>query len=162
MKFKIGFSLIEILVALTLFAIVLLIGVPSLQHALLQNRVDSSIHQMITAISFARSEAIRRQQRVSFCASEDGQRCRGTWRSGQILMADQKVLRVYSALPPGDNLMWVSSLSKNDVLEILPTGFTNGQQGSFYYCPPNKQYAKRIIVTQTGRVRVVNDATRCP
>ena len=77
------------------------------------------------------------------------------WSDGQIVVTNKgEMLRVFSALPNTDKLVWSSSLGKNDVLEWLPTGYTNGQRGSFYYCAMKAgvKASKTIVVLNTGRL----------
>ena len=61
-----------------------------------------------------------------------------------------------SALPSGDHLIWNSSGGKDDYLELLPTGYTNGQRGTFYYCSANENptYSRAVVVMSTGRTYV--------
>jgi type IV fimbrial biogenesis protein FimT len=151
-----AFTLIELLIAIALISILMLIAAPKIQHVVNQNRVIAGVNQIVAAINFARSEAIKRNEIVTFCPSADHKTCNGQWRDGQIVLAGENVLRIFQALPKQDSLTWRSSLGKNTMLQMSPTGFTAGQTGSFYYCPTDNRYAKRIIVEQTGRVRVVN------
>lgn len=162
MKNKInGFGLIEILIALSLISILVFVGVPAMQHLTTRNRVNTYVNQLVTAINFARSEAIKRGQPVIFCGSGNLKNCDGQWQKGQIILMNNHIARVFQALPAGDQLSWSSSLGKDTALEMLPTGFTNGQNGSFIYCPHDKQYAKKIVINQTGRVRVTDDSVDC-
>jgi type IV fimbrial biogenesis protein FimT len=152
-----GFSLLELLIALIILVILLLAAVPAMQHLVLQNRATQTANRIIAAIHYARSEAIQLHQLVTFCKSTNHKTCGGDWRSGQIIVAaDGRMLRIYEALPVGDELQWKSSLGLNDYLRFAPSGFTHGQQGSFYYCPANKNaaYSRIIVIQQSGRTRV--------
>lgn len=158
---KKGFTFIELLITMTVLGILLLIAIPSMQHLVVQNRVTTQVQQIVRAINLTRSEAIKRGTSVFFCKSSDGKNCGGNWSDGQLILAGHEILRIYPHLPPGDELIWSSSFGQNDVLEILPTGFTNGQNGSFSYCPQDQNYAKRIIINQSGRVRISTDNVNC-
>lgn len=157
-----GFSLIELLLAMTLLAILLVVAIPMTQSLLTRNRVTQHAAELVTALNYARSEAVKRGSLVTFCKSKAGKSCEGDWRDGQIVIVDKQVLRQYAALTNGDNLIWRSSLGKNEMLQFAPAGFTHGQSGSFYYCPAEKQYAKRIVVEQSGRTRIMDDSSGCP
>jgi type IV fimbrial biogenesis protein FimT len=152
-----AFSLLELLITLTLLVILLLATVPSVQHLVLENRATQIANRFIAAINYARSEAIQLHQIITFCSSSDHKTCGGTWRDGQIILTPNgRLLRVYEALAVGDHLRWDSSFNRDNFLRLSPSGFTYGQQGSFYYCPANKNlnYAWRIFVQQSGRMRV--------
>lgn len=59
-----GVTLIELLVALSVLAILATIGVPSFQNLIRSNQVSASHNELIAMINFARSEAIRRNRNM--------------------------------------------------------------------------------------------------
>jgi type IV fimbrial biogenesis protein FimT len=67
-----GFTLIELMVALAVTAIVLGIGVPSFQNVMERNRAASQTNEMLGALQATRSEAIRRNATHRFCSSSTG------------------------------------------------------------------------------------------
>ena len=153
-----AFTLLELLISMSILIVLLLIITPSIKDFVQKNIAEAKVYQIVAALQFARSEAINRGQKVTFCKSSDGASCSGNWISGQIVLdADSKVIRVLDKIPDGDNLIWKSSLSedKNDFVRFLPTGETDGQQGSFFYCShgnPNNSFA--IIIQNSGFFRV--------
>ncbi len=155
-----GFTLLEVLLVIALGIILLLIAAPSYQDFIVRNRAANSISQVISAIQAARNEAIAQGQTIIFCGSSDQVRCDGQWQAGQITLTENaKILRIYSAISPGDRFWWQSSLGQNNELKLAATGFTAGQRGSFYYCPKYKpgSYGAKIIVSDSGRIRVDSD-----
>lgn len=158
MKRHSAFTLIELLIALTLASLLLVAAVPLWREWLQRNRAEAVVQQLITAINLARSEAVKRGQTVTFCPSRDQRHCGGLWQEGQIILQQQQVIRTYAALPGRDQLIWRSSLGKNDRLEFVASGFTNGQKGSFIYYPAHGQAATRIVIEQSGRMRMIKDA----
>jgi len=150
-----AFSLIEMLLVLVIIGIILGLAFPSFSDVLSRNRATVHAQQIATALKLARMAAISRCETVRFCKSRDHKTCSGNWRDGQIILTQNNaVLRVFDALPAGDQLFWQSSFSKNDYLEFLPSGNTNAQQGSFYYCPKNISQARAVIIQQTGHMRI--------
>lgn len=67
-----GFTLIELMVALAVLAIVLGIGVPSFQNIMERNRAASQTNELLGALQATRSEAIRRNATHRFCSSTTG------------------------------------------------------------------------------------------
>lgn len=70
MKTTNGFSLIELMVAVAIAAILLGIAVPSFNNMLADNRLATQTNDVIGAVLFARSEAIRRNQTITFCRTD--------------------------------------------------------------------------------------------
>lgn len=64
-----GFSLIEMLIALALAAILIGLAAPSLRSLTGQSRISATINDFVYAMQSARSEAIKRASFVEICAS---------------------------------------------------------------------------------------------
>lgn len=150
-------TLLELLVALSLLLIFISMAVPVWHSFLVRGRVTALANRLVAAIHFARNEAIERNQTVTLCGSRDGLHCDGPWSQGQIiqLAATKHLLRYYKKYPSDYHLLWRSSLKKNNALNFTAEGFTQGQQGTFYLCPPSdeKQAAVALVVTRSGRLR---------
>lgn len=151
-----AFTLVELLIAISIAFFLLFINIPCFHYFFIRNRSTIQVNAIVTALQFARSSAIKSRMRIKFCKSSDHKVCGGSWSNGQLVInSHNKVLRVLPSLCFGDQLIWQSNLGKNDFLEFLPLGTTNGQHGAFYYCPhEGKKYAKAIIVNQMGHMRV--------
>lgn len=100
-----GFTLIELMVAVLILAILVTIAVPSFNNASLSSKLGGFANDLVAATQLARSEAIKRNVNVTVCASEDGDTC-GTsagWEVGWIVIADttptDTVLDRHAALP---------------------------------------------------------------
>ena len=85
-----GFTLMELLVTTTIAAMLVSATVPPMLGLLRSARVASQVNGFIGDLRYARSQAIRRQQVVSVCASVDGASCAGTtdWQGGWIVFVD--------------------------------------------------------------------------
>ncbi len=73
-----GFTLIELMVALAVLAIIAAIAVPAMQGLIAANRLSGASTELVTALQVARSEAIRRNAPVTVCGSADGASCANT------------------------------------------------------------------------------------
>lgn len=85
-----GFSLIEMLVVLTLIGIVTMLAAPSFNSAFLSNRLAGYANSFVASAQLARSEAIKRDRPVHLCRSGDGASCAagGSWQQGWIVWSD--------------------------------------------------------------------------
>ena len=66
-----GFTLVELLVVLTIAAVLVAGGVPSLSWFIASSRTANAADTMVAAFERARSEALRRSAAVSVCPSPD-------------------------------------------------------------------------------------------
>jgi type IV fimbrial biogenesis protein FimT len=85
-----GFTLIEVMVAVMILAILVTIAVPSFNNASLSSKLGGYANDLVAGAQLARSEAIKRNVNVTLCASEDGDTCGTTegWEVGWIVIAD--------------------------------------------------------------------------
>ncbi len=108
-----GFSLLELIVAISIAAVVLVVGVPSFRTTLDNQRMLSATNEMVMSMNLAQSEAIKRVAYVSICKSTDGATCGAAganWNDGWIVFAnatltnldsvgaDDEIIRVNPAL----------------------------------------------------------------
>ena len=84
-----GFTLLELMVTVTVAGVIFTIGVPSFVDLVRNNRAATNVNELLTAFSIARSEAIRRGLNVTVCRSSDGAACTGgSWADGWIVIRD--------------------------------------------------------------------------
>jgi type IV fimbrial biogenesis protein FimT len=72
-----GFTLIELMAALALAAILIALAVPSFTGLIERNRMESEVNRWLTDINFARSEAIKLGKQVSICRRDASAICDG-------------------------------------------------------------------------------------
>lgn len=85
-----GFTLIELMLTISVLAVLLGLAVPSFLDTVRNNRTISQNNEFIGALNYARSEALKRSDAVSICASDDQETCSGDtdWTTGWIVFAD--------------------------------------------------------------------------
>lgn len=70
-----GFTLIELIVALSVLAIIVAMAVPSFTSLINSNRLSTNANELVAAVQLAKMESLRRGMRVAVCESSDGDTC---------------------------------------------------------------------------------------
>lgn len=160
-----GFTLIELMVTLSVLAILLTIAVPSFSEIILGNRLTSYANSFVAAVRLARSEAVKRNARVKLCVSANGTSCTsGGWQQGWILfrdkdgddtvdadISDESVIVRQTALASG--FLLTSDVS---AMEFMPTGEVAAQRTlTLCRATPMAGSQERVItIDMTGRTSV--------
>jgi type IV fimbrial biogenesis protein FimT len=141
-----GFTLMELMLVLTLAAIILALGAPSFTEFRRSNRMAGIANDFLVGVQVARSEAIKRQASVSLCPSgnpaADDAACTTTNDfSGWIVFADpnnncqredtEVILQVGERIDTGTNSATrTTSAADGNCVSFAATGFTRPEPGS--------------------------------
>lgn len=171
---ELGVTLLELVVTVTIAAILLTIAVPSFTNLLRDNRVTGVTNELVGAISLARSEATRRNGSVHVCAANENlDGCGNDWSNGWLVWADlngnsalsaNEILRIYE-IPEGKATLGAGTV---DSFGFNGRGLrTGGVQDAPVLmtvraapCDSGKQHQRQLEVSTAGRVNVVRQA--CP
>ncbi|GAA5077407.1 GspH/FimT family pseudopilin [Lysobacter panacisoli] len=83
-----GFTLIELMVALAVMAVILTLAVPSFTSMIARNRLAAASNELVAGLQIARTESVRRNARVLLCPSTDDATCTGDDWSHVIVFHD--------------------------------------------------------------------------
>jgi type IV fimbrial biogenesis protein FimT len=155
-----GFTIIELMVSLSIAAILLTMAVPAFNSSQLSTQLRSAANNLVASAYFARSEAIKRNAVVRLCVSADGATCStGNWRQGWIVTAGAEVL--HREMPLSNNYRVVAA---SDNFDFQPTG-VDTTPGSFLICrsSPAAEQERVVTIDAVGRAWVQRTATgSCP
>jgi type IV fimbrial biogenesis protein FimT len=156
-----GFTLLELLVAIAVLAILLGVGVPGFFEIIASNRITTQTNELVSALNYARSEAVKRGDPVSVCSTPDGATCAASndWSAGWIVFTDST--GAIGALDaPTDELLQVwpatDGLALNaggNFVRYAATGMaTTATAFTLYKSGCGGPKARNISVATTGRV----------
>jgi type IV fimbrial biogenesis protein FimT len=86
-----GFTLPELMIALAVVGILVAAGLPSLTNLVRDQRIKTATSDVFVSLIYARSEAIKRNDRVVVCAANstiDGCANSSNWAAGWIVFLD--------------------------------------------------------------------------
>ena len=112
MKKNSGFTLIELIITVSIAAILLALGTPAMKSIIQNGRITQINNELVSAIHVSRSEAVRRGSSACLCASADvtaaTPTCSGNpeWETGWIAFLDNNADCVFNA-GNADNLLKV-------------------------------------------------------
>lgn len=151
-----GITLVELVIALALAALVTSFAVPSFGRLAANAQLTSASHQLIGALHFARSQSILRGIPTAVCVSENAREClaRGRRARGWIIVA----------LPDGheDSSILLRTHTIADRIGLSATrervtywpASRAGSTSTFELCHRDIALAARaVIVSRTGRPR---------
>ncbi len=165
-----GFTMLELMVTLVVLSILLGIGVPSFQSVIRNNRIASATNELVGALTYARSEAMKRGDTVTACPTVDEESCAGSndWAKGWILFVDvdqngaraetELLLQVGQGV--GGDLELKSPVAVQ-FLQYTSTGLTSPviSNASFQVMKPGYEgeHARCVRIGNTGRIFMERD-----
>ena len=168
-----GFTLLEVLVVLALLAVLLSLAAPSLQGLRQKHQMQSQAEQLQSSLLLARSEALRRQQRVTLCVRESAAHAAsdcamaGTWAQGWVMFVDgndngrreatETVLQVQEALPRFLTLQGNATVDR--YISYGPQGRSQSitgafQAGTLTLCGSGQTHVWRVVINAVGKPRL--------
>lgn len=149
-----GFTLIELMIAVTVAAVLLVVGIPSYQYAILNSRVRTAASDFHISLLLARSEAIKRGANIVI--EDNG--------SGWDIKDGAEVVRSYTDLSPDVDLL--CDTDADDSAETCPASITINRNGRllnppfalwFYTTKKNSIPMRCVSISLSGMPRVVVD-----
>ena len=113
-----GFTLVELMVTLSVMAVLLAIAVPSFRDTIRRNRVTSASNALLATLNYARSEAIDRGQLVTLCPSADAANCTSggtSWGAGWLVYSYPAGATSSNAAYATGNLLLRAATAQNGV-----------------------------------------------
>ncbi len=151
-----GFTLIELMMAISLLAILMALAVPSFQQTIASTRLSTTTNELYTSLLQARSEATRRGTRMTVCKSSNGTSCTsGSWETGWISFADSTRTTATPSIDAGETVSFV--------VQAMPSSITiSGNTSVVDYVSFSADGRSKHLSNgnfQTGVIRVCSTST---
>ncbi len=146
-----GFTLIELMIVITLVGVLMALAVPNFRDFVRRNRLATQSNEFIAAVQLTRAEAIRRNRNVSLRATDASDSANEWGKGWQVIdtfATDTSLLREAPALP--GSLALDSSVNNVSIITFNSSGFLQPPDDIFRLCDPQKS-GRRIEITVVGQ-----------
>lgn len=164
-KSKRGFTLVELLVTLSVAMILMVFGVPGLRDFVMNAQLSTQANEFVTSIQLARGTAIKQQRNARICVSTTWNStpptCTGgtDWSDGWVVWVDQdrdgildaaEVIRVTE--PLDGNSLFTSAASAAFTYDA--TGMVSAGDTLTLCDNRSNELGRTITITPAGRVNL--------
>jgi prepilin-type N-terminal cleavage/methylation domain-containing protein len=155
MNKSIGFTLLELLICLTIFCIIAFYSNPISMPFVKKNQLLIIANEIQSAVQFSKMESILRGEHLILTCLDDN-----NWSSGMKLYSksrclknsnqSESLIRVWQWTSTGIKVVW-KGFQSNESLSFLPDINQSSVNGSFWISTESRQGIK-LIVNRLGRV----------
>lgn len=164
-----GFTLLEALVVMALLGLLLSLAAPSMMALRRQHQLQAQAEGLLDSLMLARSEALRRQWRVTVCARASDSMCdpQGRWQQGWLVFEDvnanvrrdpeEPVLEVHAPVAATLNLTVSSTAPAYFSYSAQGRSTTpNGafMAGTWSFCLPGLATGWQVVSNALGKPRL--------
>jgi type IV fimbrial biogenesis protein FimT len=178
---QIGFTLVELLITVSIVAILIAVALPDLRAFLVNNRLSSDVNGFVGLINYARSEAIARNQDVLICPKSNGATvitCESTQSWGefetQVFVdidgngqrnANDILLKTIAATDPAGLDRRINRATAPGVIKFGAVGFSQTAHRFDIFAIGDAafeiRFGRTICISRSGRVRVATANNAC-
>lgn len=164
-----AYTVVELLVVVAVISVLLMIAAPAMTDVLQTNRIVGTTNSLISALQYARSEAIKRNSLIVICKGTANAGCDhdSDWNDGWIVFADtdrdhtigdDEQLLLNQAAIAGGITVTLHAAPTSNWIAYYPGGI-DSSNGTFTICDERGSAAAHaVIIARTGRVRASLEA----
>lgn len=166
-----GFTLIELIVTISIVGILLSVAIPSFTSTIRSTRLTTYANELVTSLNLARSEAVKRGVQISVRRKGSTNQ---NWDSGWDIFTDldgdgvlgtaDTLLKTYPALTNGFTLR-TGTAGYQTFTAYLPSGLSLNSSGDiFRLCATlsDTVNSRAIAINALGRPSTSEGTTACP
>lgn len=139
-----GFTLLELLVTISIAGVLLGIALPAFNESIARSRITSNANQIVGALNFARAEAVDRAAQVTFQPKAGG---------GFEVVSGGIQLKVFE--PSSNNIAITTASVVYEASGLRPIG---SSQTELYIQDTDMGHERRVCVSISGGVKVTQGA----
>lgn len=161
-----GLTLIELIVVVTILAVMAGFGWPALQQLVTDAERRTNLNNVHHTLALGRAEAINSASIVTICPLDKGDECTGDWTQPVSVFLDPDNLRelasrdnlVHTMNPPETGSLRVR-VGNRGYFQYAASGRVRGTLGNITYCPPDNDATKagQVVINMGGRPRRAKD-----
>ena len=163
-----GFSLLELMIVLTITTLGVAIGVPSMSSWIERNKFRNETSEIFRTIALARTMASNRGIPISLCPLDTSNHCTDNWQGELTLFEDsdqsmsrdagEAVIRLLKTRQSGDEATITRRFNRRVSILFRPIGNAFGHNGTFTICQQGRrELSATIIISSSGRIRLGKD-----
>ena len=161
-----GATLLELMIVLSILAILGTIGVPSFVSLITAARIGAQTNQINSLLRFARHTAIDQARLTVVCPAVDFSHCSKDWNAPKIVFIDvnhnairEPQERLLGSMPASPQRTHMHSTKT--AIKFYQSGIT-ASPASVRICARSKQaqYARLLTVSLQGKVKLSRDANK--
>lgn len=162
-----GFTLVELLIVITLIGLIATFAIPSMDKLLSKSHRHSAVSDMVTLINLTRNTAIMEQRTVTMCPLGQTNRCIDHWNTLPItvfrdpdanreLAHEDDIVRVKNLANGGT---WKANNANRSYFRFFSSGMASYAIGNMIWCPENGDsfVAAQVVINMGGRPRLSED-----
>jgi len=166
-----GMTLIELMVTLAIAVILIVVGIPSFRFTIQQRQIDALISDLLSDLTLARMEALRRGTKVRVCAQVGALTAgalpscndpaspisyRTGWQVAYAAAATSGQILSQHEVQVGAEITSTSTFAPTSGITFNSVGLLSGQTGTITFCMPDSAAGvlqRTVVVNLQGRIR---------
>jgi type IV fimbrial biogenesis protein FimT len=143
------------MVAIAIGAILLAIGIPSYQGFIKRNAIATTSNELVSALLYARSEAVRQEIKVTFTPENNSWTVKAHVNNEDIVLHEYKIEH--------SKLSLAVNFTDGSTITYTPRGRASVSEGDSFEISYDDKLEARICIALTGRPYIKNAADGvCP